>query len=255
MTSQADPVADALLGRLKNQGAVPGHVAVIMDGNGRWAKRRDLPRTAGHQAGMATVRRVVEAALESGIEALTLFAFSQENWQRPPEEIDALMELLQQYVSTQSAELQQQGVRVRMLGDLARLSPAARKAVDYVESATAPGSKLALNICISYGSRAEIVQAARSLAAAVQAGKLGLDDITEEAIAERLYTAPWGDPDLLIRTSGEFRISNFLLWQLAYAELYVTPVLWPDFDRRHLFEAILDYQRRDRRFGRVSTSS
>ena len=173
----------------------------------------------------------------------------------PPEEIDALMALLQQYVSTQSAELTEQGVRVRMLGDLSPLSPAARGAVDFVESATAAGSALALNICVSYGSRAEITRATRLIAEAVKNGDLDLDGVTEEAIAERLYTAPWGDPDLLIRTSGEFRISNFLLWQLAYSEMYVTPVLWPDFDREHFFEAILDYQRRDRRFGRVSTSS
>ena len=245
---------DDLLARLKIQGAVPAHVAVIMDGNGRWARRRELPRTTGHQAGMASVRRIVESAIEAGVETLTVFAFSQENWQRPPEEIDALMALLQEYVSTQSAELQGQGVRVRMLGDLTRLSNAARKAVDYVEGATAAGATLALNICISYGSRAELVRATRLIAEDVAAGRLRPDEVTEARIAERLYTAPWGDPDLLIRTSGELRISNFLLWQLAYAELYVTPTLWPDFGREDFFQALLDYQRRDRRFGRVSTS-
>lgn len=246
---------DELLVRLRVQGAVPAHVAVIMDGNGRWAQRRDLPRTAGHQAGMASVRRIVESAIEAGVETLTLFAFSQENWQRPPEEIDALMALLQEYVSTQSAELQGQGVRVRMLGDLTRLSEAARRAVDYVEGATAAGTTLALNICISYGSRAELVRAARLIAEEVAAGRLRPEEITEATIADRLYTAPWGDPDLLIRTSGELRISNFLLWQLAYAELHVTPTLWPDFGREDFFQALLDYQRRDRRFGRVSTPS
>ncbi len=246
--------ADELLARLKVQGAIPGHVAVIMDGNGRWAKRRELPRTTGHQAGMASVRRIVESAIEAGVETLTLFAFSQENWQRPPEEIDALMALLEEYVSTQSTELRGQGVRVRMLGDLSRLSEAARRAVDFVEGVTAAGETLALNICISYGSRAELAHAARLIADAVAAGRLRPDDVTEATIAERLYTAPWGDPDLLIRTSGEFRISNFLLWQLAYAELYVTPTLWPDFGREDFFLALLDYQRRDRRFGRVATS-
>ena len=246
--------ADDLLARLKIQGAVPAHVAVIMDGNGRWAQRRELPRTTGHQAGMASVRRIVESAIEVGVETLTIFAFSQENWQRPPEEIDALMALLQEYVSTQSAELQDQGVRVRMLGDLTRLSDAARKAVDYVEGVTVAGATLALNICISYGSRAELVRATRLIAEEVAAGRLRPDEVTEARIAERLYTAPWGDPDLLIRTSGELRISNFLLWQLAYAELYVTPTLWPDFGREDFFQALLDYQRRDRRFGRVSTS-
>ncbi|MFN0179683.1 MAG: polyprenyl diphosphate synthase [Gemmatimonadales bacterium] len=247
-------MSDDLLKRIKLQGAVPGHVAVIMDGNGRWAQRRDLPRTAGHQAGMASVRRLVESGLEVGIDTLTIFAFSQENWQRPPEEIDALMALLQEYVATQSDELKQQGVRVRMLGDLSRLSGPARKAVDFVEGATGTGAKLALNICISYGSRAEITGVAQQLAAEVKAGRLEPDEITEAAIAERLYTAPWGDPDLLIRTSGELRISNFLLWQLAYAELYVTSTLWPDFGREDFFQAIADYQRRERRFGRVSTT-
>lgn len=246
--------ADDLLARLRDHGAVPGHVAVIMDGNGRWAQRRELPRTTGHQAGMVSVRRIVESAIEAGVETLTLFAFSQENWQRPPEEIDALMALLQEYVSTQSAELMGQGVRVRMLGDLTRLSEAARRAVDYVEGATAAGATLALNICVSYGSRAELVRATRLIAEDVAAGRLHPDQITEATMAERLYTAPWGDPDLLIRTSGELRISNFLLWQLAYAEIYVTPTFWPDFGREDFFEALLDYQRRDRRFGRVATS-
>jgi len=244
--------ADELLARLKLNGVVPGHVAVIMDGNGRWARQRGLPRTAGHQEGMASVRRIVEAAIAAGVSTLTLFAFSQENWQRPPEEIDALMSLLQHYVSTQSQELSQQGVRVRMLGDLSRLSPAARQAVDYVESATVAGRTLSLNICISYGSRAEITAAARALAEEVAAGRLKPADIDEQAIADRLLTAPWGDPDLLIRTSGELRISNFLLWQLAYAELYVTPVLWPDFQPADFYQAVLEYQRRDRRFGRVT---
>ncbi len=241
-----------VLARVKGDDRIPGHVAVIMDGNGRWAAQRNLPRTAGHQAGMATVRRIVEASIASGVRTLTVFAFSQENWQRPPEEIDALMVLLQEYVATQSAELSAQGVRVRMLGDLTRLSSAARRAVDFVEGATASGTTLALNICISYSARAELVTVARQLAIEAAAGRIDPATIEESDIADRLYTAPWGDPDLLIRTSGEFRISNFLLWQLAYAELYVTPVLWPDFAPSDFYEALLDYQRRERRFGRVS---
>ena len=248
------PSTDELLARIRGHGAVPGHVAVIMDGNGRWAQRRNLPRTAGHQAGMESVRRVVEASLQVGVGTLTIFAFSQENWQRPPEEIDALMALLQEYVRTQSAELSEQGVRVRMLGDLTPLSDGARRAVDFVEGATATGSKLSLNICVSYGARAEIARAARLLAEEVASGRRTPDEVTEAAIAERLYTAPWGDPDLLIRTSGEFRISNFLLWQLAYAEMYVSPVLWPDFGPEHFFQAIADFQRRDRRFGKVAAT-
>ncbi len=243
---------DELLDQIRLHGMVPSHIAVIMDGNGRWAQGRSLPRPLGHHAGMSSVREVVEGCIAAGVEVLTLFAFSQENWQRPPQEIEALMNLLEEYIAKEIAELKEQGVAVRMLGDLERLSPTARAAVDRVMAETAVGRQLALNICISYSSRAEITRAARLLAEAVAQGRLHPSEIDEEAVANRLYTAPWPDPDLLIRTSGEMRISNFLLWQLAYAELYVTSVLWPDFTRRHLFEAILEFQRRDRRFGRVS---
>jgi undecaprenyl diphosphate synthase len=201
---------------------------------------------------MKAVREVVEGALAAGVEALTLFAFSKENWNRPADEIDALMGLLQEYIAREMADLKEQDVAVRMLGDLDRLSPRARDAVDRLMAETAHCRALSLNICISYGSRAEIARAARLLAEDAVAGRLDPADIDEAALAARLYTAPWPDPDLLIRTSGELRLSNFLLWQLAYAELYVTPVLWPDFNRQHLFEAILEFQRRDRRFGRVS---
>jgi undecaprenyl diphosphate synthase len=245
-------MADDLLQRLRVHGAVPAHVAIIMDGNGRWAKGRSLPRPLGHHAGMTAVREVVEGSLAAGVGVLTLFAFSQENWQRPPREIDALMSLLEEYIAKEADELRGQGVSVRILGDIDRLTGGARRAVDRIVADTAGGTALALNLCISYSSRAEIARAARLLAEEVAAGRLGPAAVDEEALARRLYTAPWPDPDLLIRTSGEMRISNFLLWQLAYAELYVTPVLWPDFTRRHLFEAILEFQRRDRRFGRVS---
>ena len=245
-------MADDLLQRLRVHGAVPAHVAIIMDGNGRWAKGRSLPRPLGHHAGMTAVREVVEGSLAAGVGVLTLFAFSQENWQRPPREIDALMSLLEEYIAKEADELREQGVSVRILGDIDRLTGGARRAVDRIVADTAGGSALALNLCISYSSRAEIARAARLLAEEVAAGRLDPAAVDEEALARHLYTAPWPDPDLLIRTSGEMRISNFLLWQLAYAELYVTPVLWPDFTRRHLFEAILEFQRRDRRFGRVS---
>jgi len=231
---------------------MPRHIAVIMDGNGRWAKGRALPRPLGHHAGMRAVREVIQGCLDADVGVLSLFAFSQENWQRPALEIDALMGLLEEYIARELDNLREKRVGVRILGDLARLTPAARQAVDRVMAETAGGSELALNLCISYSSRAEIARAARQLAEDAVAGRLDPREIDEEAVARRLYTAPWPDPDLLIRTSGEMRISNFLLWQLAYAELYVTPVLWPDFTRRHLFEAILEFQRRDRRFGRVS---
>jgi undecaprenyl diphosphate synthase len=244
-------MSDDLLQRVRVHGVVPAHVAIIMDGNGRWAATRSLPRPLGHHAGMTSVREVVEGCLQAGVSVLTLFAFSQENWQRPAGEIEALMSLLEEYIAREVSELRSQGVSVRILGDIDRLTGGARRAVDRIVTETASGDKLALNLCISYGARAEIVRAARLLAEEAAAGRLDPAEIDEDALARRLYTAEWPDPDLLIRTSGEMRISNFLLWQLAYAELYVTPVLWPDFTRQHLFEAILEFQRRDRRFGRV----
>jgi len=245
-------MSDDLLQRLKVHGSVPAHIAIIMDGNGRWAKGRALPRPLGHHAGMRAVREVIQGCLDADVGVLSLFAFSQENWQRPAVEIDALMSLLEEYIAREVDNLRSKRVTVRILGDLERLAPGARQAVNRIMAETAGGEDLALNLCISYSSRAEITRAARQLAEDVAAGRLDPADIDEDALARRLYTAPWPDPDLLIRTSGEMRISNFLLWQLAYAELYVTPVLWPDFTRRHLFEAILEFQRRDRRFGRVS---
>ena len=245
-------MGDDLLAQIRLGGAVPRHVAIIMDGNGRWALDRHLPRPLGHRAGMNAVREVVEGAIEAGVEVLTLFAFSEENWQRPPTEISALMDLLEEYIAREVDELHEQGVRVHVLGDRTRLVPGARAAVERVEHDTRDGTRLSLNLCISYSSRAEIARAARLLAEQVLAGATKLEDIDEAAVQEQLYTAPWRDPDLLIRTSGEQRLSNFLLWQLAYTELLITPVLWPDFSRRQLFEAILDYQRRERRFGKVT---
>ena len=241
------------LEQLRLNGAIPRHIAIIMDGNGRWAGERGLPRSAGHQAGMASVRETVEGCLQAGVEVLTIFAFSQENWQRPAAEIEALMALLEEYIAREGSELREKGVAVRMLGELDRLTPAARGAIDRIEAMTAAGGALALNVCISYGSRAELVRAARQLAERVQRGEMAPNAIDETALSAELYTAAWPDPDLLIRTSGEMRVSNFLLWQLAYAEFHITPVLWPDFTRDDLFSAILDYQNRDRRFGRVST--
>jgi undecaprenyl diphosphate synthase len=229
----------------------PRHVAVIMDGNGRWARGRGLPRYKGHAAGMAAVREVIEGAIEAGIEVLTLFAFSQENWDRPAPEVAALMLLLQRYVKSECAELKAQGVQVRVHGDLDRLSAAPRRAVEEIQRETRGGSTLVLNLMVSYGARAEIARAARSLAEQVAAGRLRPEEVDETAMSRHMYTADVPDPDLLIRTSGEQRISNFMLWQLAYTELYVTPTLWPDFDRRELFRALGEYGQRDRRFGRV----
>jgi undecaprenyl diphosphate synthase len=245
-------VADDLLSRIRLHGPVPRHIAIIMDGNGRWARRRHLPRPLGHRAGMKAVRETVEGAIEAGVDMLTLFAFSEENWQRPPSEISALMGLLEEYIAAETLELKEQGVRVRILGDRTRLVPSAREAVERVEQDTATGSRLTLNLCISYSSRGELARAARLLAEEVLRGLKRLEEIDEDAMQERLYTAGCPDPDLLIRTSGEQRLSNFLLWQLAYTELYNTAVLWPDFTRQTLFGAILDYQRRERRFGKVT---
>ncbi len=243
--------SDELLAQVRVHGAVPRHVAIIMDGNGRWARGRMLPRPIGHRHGMKAVREVVEGAIEVGVEVLSLFAFSQENWQRPAGEVSALMSLLEEYIQKEADELHEQGVRVVFLGDLDRLGAPQRAAVDRVMAQTAGNVTLVLNLFISYGARAEIVRAARLLAAEVAAGRLAPEQIDEAALAGRLFTAGTPDPDLLIRTSGELRISNFLLWQLAYTELFISPVLWPDFGRGELYEAILDFQNRDRRFGRV----
>jgi undecaprenyl diphosphate synthase len=223
-----------------------------MDGNGRWARERLMPRPFGHRSGMKSVREVVEGAIESGIEVLSLFAFSQENWQRPTTEVSALMSLLEEYIAREANELEEKGVRVRMLGELERLTPPAAAAVDRVMSQTAHNDKLTLNLFISYGSRAEILRATQSIAADVAAGRLNAAEVTEEEFEKRLFTAGCPDPDLLIRTSGEQRISNFMLWQLAYTELFISPVLWPDFGRHQLYEAVVDYQARERRFGRVT---
>ena len=241
-----------LLARVRAHGAVPQHIAIIMDGNGRWARERHMPRPFGHRSGMKAVRAVVEGCLDAGVEWLSLFAFSQENWQRPETEVSALMSLLEEYIAREADELRQQGVRVRVFGDLERLNAPAAAAVERVMRDTESGDKLGLNLFISYGGRAELVRAARLLAIEVQAGRLTPEAIDESAIRNRLYTAHCPDPDLLIRTSGEQRLSNFLLWQIAYAELSISSVLWPDFGRTALYEAILDFQQRDRRFGRVS---
>ena len=244
--------ASDTLGRIRVNGAVPRHVAIIMDGNGRWARERMMPRPFGHRSGMKAVRDVVEGAIEVGLEVLSLFAFSKENWQRPATEVGALMSLLEEYLAREIDELDERGVRVRVLGELSRLTPAAAAAVSRVTERTARNDRLVLNLFISYGSRAELVRAAQLLARDAVEGRIVPEEISEDDIAARLFTADCPDPDLLIRTSGEMRISNFLLWQLAYTELFISRVLWPDFGKRELYEAILDFQNRERRFGRVS---
>jgi undecaprenyl diphosphate synthase len=244
------PADDGVPGRAAP--SQPRHVAVIMDGNGRWAQARGLPRVAGHEAGADSVRDIVRACGELGIEALTLFSFSTENWRRPEDEVEALMTLLARYLTDERDELMNNRVRLQGIGELARLPPHVRTLLDRATAFTAPNTGLRLSLALSYGGRAEIVHAVRGLAAEVAAGRLSPADIDEAAVNAHLYTAGLPEPDLLIRTSGEMRLSNFLLWQLAYAELYVTDVNWPDFRRPQLVEALRWYASRERRFGRTT---
>jgi undecaprenyl diphosphate synthase len=229
--------------------APPVHVAIIMDGNGRWAKARGLPRTVGHQRGADAVRRTVRGAAELGIGYLTLYGFSSENWKRPAAEVDDLMGLLRLYLRGEIAELDRNGVRLRVIGDRDRLGREIVKLIDDAEMRTKANTRLNLTVALSYGGRAEIARAARRLAAAVQAGEISPDQINEDLVARNLLTAEIPDPDLLIRTSGEQRLSNFLLWQTAYTELLFLDRLWPDFSKDDLEDAIREFSRRDRRYG------
>ena len=227
----------------------PVHVAIIMDGNGRWAKLRGLPRTAGHRRGVEAVRETVKAATEIGIGYLTLYGFSSENWNRPPPEVDDLMGLLRFYLRSEIAELHRQGVRLRSIGDRARLAPDIVRLIEEAEERTRGNLKLNLTIALSYGGRNEILRAMRMIAADVAAGRLAAAEVDETALEERLFTHGLPDPDLVIRTSGEQRISNFLLWQSAYSELVFDDCLWPDFGRENLRRAVEEFQRRERRYG------
>jgi len=238
--------------RIKARGNVPRHVAVIMDGNGRWAKGRGLPRTEGHKEGIESVRAAVEAAGALGIKALTLYTFSSENWARPRSEVAALMSLLVRTVRREAADLDRNNVRLTVIGDLEQLPPTPRMGFKATIARLQKNTGLILNLALSYSGRQEIVLAARNIAQEAAAGRLDPDTIDETCFAGHLQTAPIGDPDLLIRTSGEMRLSNFLLWQLAYSELYVTPILWPDFRHDQFLDAIENYQMRDRRFGKVT---
>lgn len=228
---------------------IPRHIAIIMDGNGRWAKKRGLSRSFGHREGSKTLRKIVEACYELGVKYLTVYAFSTENWSRPKEEVDELMKLLLEYLRNAENELKGKNVRIRVIGDRNRLPEEIRAEIDRVEKNTLHISGLDFIIALNYGGRQEITSAVSRLIEDVKAGKV--TEISEEAIAERLYTSGIPDPDLLIRTSGEIRLSNFLIWQSSYSELYFCDVLWPDFTRQHLIEAIMSYQGRQRRFGGI----
>ncbi|MCB1126975.1 MAG: isoprenyl transferase [Verrucomicrobiae bacterium] len=231
--------------------SLPTHVAIIMDGNGRWARQRRLPRVEGHRRGVESVRAVVRAAGELGIKYLTLYAFSVENWNRPKDEVDTLMKYLARYLKNEIGELNRSNVQLEAIGQIYRLPEFVQDQLTKTQAALAKNNGLTLTLALSYGGRTEIVEAVRSIAQQVAAGKLEAAKITEHLFSQHLYTGNCPDPDLLIRTSGELRISNFLLWQCSYAEFVVTPTLWPDFRKAQFFEALEEYTRRHRRFGAV----
>jgi undecaprenyl diphosphate synthase len=228
---------------------IPRHIAIIMDGNGRWAKERGLPRLEGHRAGAESVREVMEACIELGVEYLTLYAFSSENWSRPATEVSALMTLLDRFLDEKAKDLDRQNVRLLAIGQLDRLPAKTRALIERIQARTAENTKMTLVLALSYGGREEIVAAARSLATDAAVGKISPAEIDAELFASRLQTAGIPDPDLLVRTSGEMRVSNFLLWQISYAEIVIVKKFWPDFRQRDLAEAVQEYQRRHRRFG------
>ena len=247
-----DTVTAAQAGLSDLDGArLPRHVAVIMDGNGRWAKQRNLPRVMGHREGVEALKRTLRLCSDLGIGALTAYAFATENWSRPGEEVSFLMTLFERVLARELHALEQEQVRIRFLGDLEPLPPGLQRLIADATERTAANSGIHFNVCTNYGGRAELVRAARRLAQRCAAGELDPAAIDEQAFTAELHTAGERDPDLLIRTSGELRISNFLLWQLAYAEIHITDVLWPDFDEAALLGALLDYQGRQRRFGGV----
>lgn len=231
---------------------LPAHIAIIMDGNGRWAKERGEDRVYGHYEGVVSVREIVDACGAIGVGHLTLYAFSAENWNRPQAEVDALMELLVNTIRKEVDELKKNNVRLHVIGDFYSLPEICQKELNEAKDMTAMNTGLNLILALSYGSRNEIVHATKLIAEKVAAGTMHVNDITDETFSQHLYTSQFPDPELMIRTSGEFRISNFLLYQLAYAELYFTNVHWPDFRQQHLFEAIMNYQQRERRFGKTS---
>lgn len=229
--------------------SLPQHIAIVMDGNGRWAKKRGLPRVEGHRQGAESVRAIVRAAGEIGIRYLTLYAFSMENWNRPKDEVDTLMKYLARYLKNEIGELERNNVRLEAIGQIWRLPEFVQEQLKKSKAALAKNKGLTLILCLSYGGRTEIVDAVRAIAAKAKEGLMDPAEINERTVADHLYTSHWPDPDLLIRTSGELRLSNFLLWQISYAEFVVTETLWPEFRRAQFFAALEEYTRRHRRFG------
>lgn len=228
---------------------LPAHVAIIMDGNGRWAQSRGLPRTAGHKKGAEALRSLLVECQDMGIRYLTIYAFSSENWNRPQTEVSDLMQLLRFYLEKELRTLIKHGIRLKVIGDLSQVEPAIRKQIEKAEQRTAENDRFQLTVALSYGARNEILQAVQAIANAVQRGEFEAADVTEDTISQHLYTAELPDPDLLIRTGGEQRLSNFLLWQQAYTELFFTPVFWPDFSIEHFKTALDEYAKRERRYG------
>lgn len=250
-TASAVPADAAAQEALRQRGPLPRHLAVIMDGNGRWAEERGLSRVIGHHEGVASVRDITEACAQLGVRYLTLYTFSTENWHRPPAEVDALMQLLIHTIRREVDTLDRNHIRLQTLGDLSQLPAACLRALQEAIERTAGNTRMTLNLALSYSGRWEILQAVRRFVAEAQAGHLAPDDVDEARFAAALTTAGMPDPDLLIRTGGEQRVSNFLLWQIAYTEMYITEAFWPAFRRAQLYEAITSFQDRDRRYGRV----
>lgn len=230
---------------------IPKHIAIIMDGNGRWAKAKKLPRTMGHRAGMKTIKTIVQEASKLGVRYLTLYAFSTENWKRPSEEVGALMNLVVEFIDKELAELHENGVVLNSIGDISKLPEKSRKSIEAAKKKTRKNTGLTLNIALNYGGRDEIIKGVKEIASLVAEGKLKVEDINEKEISNHLYTKDMPDPDMIIRPSGELRLSNYLLWQSAYSEFWFSNINWPDFREKDLKKAIADYQRRDRRYGGV----
>ncbi len=251
--SKKKKVSDELAqNELKKSGVIPSHIAIIMDGNGRWAKKKGLPRVAGHKRGVDTVREIVEACAQVGVKYLTLYTFSTENWKRPKDEVSTLMRLLLKSLKDRVKELNKNDIRLTTIGEIHKLPPEVQKQLLSDIDRTKNNKKMVLNLALSYSGRWELLEAMKSIARQVSEGILNPDEINELTISNNLTTNNMPDPELLIRTSGEFRVSNFLLWQIAYTEFVITDVFWPDFTREHLYDAIRQFQQRERRFGKVS---
>ena len=252
MTSSRSSSDEHTQADLKKSGEIPSHIAIIMDGNGRWAKKRGLPRAAGHTRGVESVRDIVKACSQLGVQYLTLYTFSTENWRRPRDEVSMLMRLLLKSLRDETDELNQNDIRITMIGDIESLPKEVQKELSDARDKTKDNQKMVLNLALSYSGRVEILMAIKSLINSAAQNKINPEDIDESFISNHLMTKNMPDPDLVIRTSGEFRVSNFLLWQIAYSEFYISNVLWPDFRRNDLYEAIRSFQKRERRFGKVS---